>query len=234
MKSGDQGMKDYRTDMVHLNSTIDFGKEWKIIQKGVIGFATFEEYMVAAVLQDSELKLFVSRDGDLFNQAEFPESFKIPELGYTVLESTTGFIYLDVYMDRVHNYGTLFLSNSDGLKYTQSLAATNRDTRGFVDFEKVQGIKGVALINEIVNLDAVKTGHGISKEIQTKLTIDDGATWKLLKSPTEGKSLHLHAFTQRRDHRDQYSSPTAIGLFVVSNKRNDDGCWKYGRSPLGL
>jgi hypothetical protein len=39
------------------------------------------EYMVAALKQENQLKLFVSRDGDVFNAAEFPDSFKIPELG---------------------------------------------------------------------------------------------------------------------------------------------------------
>jgi hypothetical protein len=98
-----------------------------------------------------------------------------------------------------------------GLKYKQSLATTNRDARGFVDFEKVQGIKGIALMNEILNLDDVK--KGMPRELVTKFTTNDGEEWKNLKAP-DGKTLHLHAFTQRHDQKDLYSSATAIGMMI--------------------
>jgi hypothetical protein len=208
-----------RGQVTRLRSTGDFGVNWKVLIEHVVGYASFEEYMVAAVLDGGSLKLFVSRDGDVFKEGKFPEGVVIPELGYTVLESTTGKIYLDVYMDADHQYGTLFISDIyTGLSYSQSLAATNRDGRGFVDFEKVQGIKGVALMNEIKNLEEVKKGMG--KQLVTKITNDDGETWGDLKAPGGG-TLHLHAFTQRRDQKDMYSSKTAIGMLVAVGSVGD-------------
>jgi uncharacterized membrane protein len=50
LKSGDHGAKNRdQTQVVQLNSTVNFGKDWSILQTGVIGFATFDGKVVVDV-----------------------------------------------------------------------------------------------------------------------------------------------------------------------------------------
>lgn len=49
----------------------------------------------------------------------------------------------------------------------------NRNEQGFVDFEKMLGLEGIALINVVSNWDEASiTG---TKRIQTRITHNDGA-----------------------------------------------------------
>ena len=53
-----------------------------------------------------------------------------------------------------------------------SLEFANRNRKGFVDFEKMQGLDGIALMNVVSNPDeASVTG---SKKLQTRITHNDG------------------------------------------------------------
>ena len=48
----------------------------------------------------------------------------------------------------------------------------NRDERGYVDFEKMIGLDGIALVNVVSNTDeAVVTN---SKKLQSRITHNDG------------------------------------------------------------
>lgn len=58
----------------------------------------------------------------------------------------------------------------------------NRNVDGYVDFEKMVGLDGIALINIVSNPhDAPITGV---KEIQTRITHNDGGSWKTLPPPS--------------------------------------------------
>ncbi|KAK0885217.1 vacuolar protein sorting/targeting protein PEP1, partial [Friedmanniomyces endolithicus] len=90
----------------------------------------------------------------------------------------------------------------------------------------MQGLEGVAIINRVAN--AKETDGGSAKKLKTYTTHNDGADWELIPRPVDppnGKpfgctgdisrcSLHLHGYTERKDPRDTFSSPSAVGLMI--------------------
>lgn len=142
------------------------------------------------------------------------------------MDSLTGNLFLHVIesLSRGSEYGTIFKSNWDGSQFKKSLEAVNQNQKGFVDFEKIEGINGTIIANRISNYQELS--RGASKMVETKISIDDGESWSYLAAPTlDSKSkkfkcskncerLHLHAFTERHDKRDAYSSSGAIGLLI--------------------
>jgi hypothetical protein len=69
-------------------------------------------------------------------------------------------------------WGNLLKSNSNGTYYGLSLEHANRNERGFVDFEKMIGLDGIAVMNVVSNVDeAPVTGK---KRLQTRITHNDG------------------------------------------------------------
>jgi len=141
--------------------------------------------------RSNNLELQVSLDGQRFAQGQFPPSMKpgthvrllhchhltllnILSQAYTVLESSTKALFLHMTMsEKPHPYwGTILKSNSNGTYFGISIENVNRDERGYVDFEKVIGLDGIALVNIVSNTEeAVVTGR---KELQTRITHNDG------------------------------------------------------------
>lgn len=69
-------------------------------------------------------------------------------------------------------WGHILKSNSNGTYFGLSIENVNRDERGFVDFEKMIGLDGIALINVVANpQDAAISGR---KLLQTRITHNDG------------------------------------------------------------
>lgn len=69
-------------------------------------------------------------------------------------------------------WGTILKSNSNGTYFIVSQELVNRDERGYVDFEKVIGLDGIALINIVANpFDAMLSGR---KLIASRITHNDG------------------------------------------------------------
>ena len=59
-----------------------------------------------------------------------------------------------------------------GTYFGVAIENVNRDDRGYVDFEKMIGLDGIALVNIVSNSDeATITG---SKQLQTRITHNDG------------------------------------------------------------
>ena len=69
-------------------------------------------------------------------------------------------------------YGSIMKSNSNGTYYSVSQDFVNRNAQGFVDFEKLIGLDGIALVNVVANPD--KAAVEKSKKIQTLITHNDG------------------------------------------------------------
>ena len=93
---------------------------------------------------------------------------------YTVLESTTGSLFFHMTMSEppAPYWGTILKSNSNGTYFGVAIENVNRDERGYVDFEKMIGLDGIALVNIVSNSDeATITG---SKLLQTRITHNDG------------------------------------------------------------
>ncbi|KAG4217316.1 hypothetical protein PC116_g34203, partial [Phytophthora cactorum] len=89
--------------------------------------------------------------------------------------------------------GTLLTSNSNGTYFTRNAEHTNRNLDNNVDFEKVSGIQGIFLINQVDNWEDVERGKE-KKKIKTKITFDDGRTLESVKTGDE--EIHLHSITE--------------------------------------
>ena len=199
----------------------------------IIDFATMSEFIVVAARREDDrdaLTCHTSVDGKTFADARFPPSFEVPaQKAYTVLDSSTHAVFLHVTVNNREDseYGSIIKSNSNGTSYVMSLNSVNRNSRGYVDFEKMLGLEGVILVNTVANIE--EADQGKSKRLRTMITHNDGAQWAPLQAPSkdaEGHSyqcdpkeplkcsLHLHSYTERRDPRATFSSPSAIGLMM--------------------
>ncbi|KAI4235580.1 MAG: hypothetical protein L6R40_006442 [Gallowayella cf. fulva] len=202
--------------------------------ENIVDFATMSEFIIVATKDQSDgdsLKVDASVDGQTFADALFPSNFNVPiQKAYTVLDSHTHAVFMHVTVGNQKDaeYGSIIKSNSNGTSYVLSLDNVNRNTPGYVDFEKMLGLEGVALVNIVANVEDAEKGSG--KKLKTMITHNDGAEWSLIKAPQndpEGKSyacstdnvascsLHLHGYTERRDPRDVFSSPSAVGLMMA-------------------
>lgn len=93
---------------------------------------------------------------------------------YTILESSTDSVFLHMTTSEPPSpyWGNILKSNWNGTYYGLSIENVNRDERGYVDFEKMIGLDGIALINVVGNPgDAAVTG---AKKLQTRITHNDG------------------------------------------------------------
>jgi hypothetical protein len=214
---------------VHLVSSNDWFDHQETLHENVKSFATMAEFIVAATenAEKKTLQAHASLDGGTMAEAKFPSNFEVPhQHAYTVLDSSTHavnlFVVTETKADR--KYGSIMKSNSNGTSYVLSIANVNCDEKFYVDFEKMLGLEGVALVNTVNNPDA----NDAPKQLQTKITHNDGAEWTYLPPPSkdvDGKSfkcsskkgdtkcaLHIHGYTERLDHRKMYSSKSAVGL----------------------
>lgn len=196
----------------------------------ILTFATMSEFIIVANKNaDNSLRVDASIDGKTFADALFPKDFNVEfQRAYTVLDSSTHAIFLHVTVsDQAgFEYGKLMKSNSNGTSYVHSISGVNRNEYGYVDFEKMLGLEGVALVNVVDNLG----DEGNNKKLlKTMITHNDGAQWAPLKAPAktaDGKefecdvntfdkcSLHLHGYTERKNPKNTFSSASAVGLMM--------------------
>ena len=52
-----------------------------------------------------------------------------------------------------------------------------------VDFEKMKGIPGIIMSNQVTNTDELKQFK--DKKIRSLISFDEGSTWETLKAPTK-------------------------------------------------
>lgn len=168
---------------------------------------------------------------------------------YTALESSTRSIFLHIAMSAAPNpfWGNIVKSNSNGTYFGLSIENVNRDERGFVDFEKLIGLDGIALVNVVANPQEARNTR--LKELQTRITYNDGlcsfvsnyavlipwtgGAWKPLTPPkvdSQGNkyacsavrcALHIHGYTERADPRETYSSRGIVGVLVAVGNVGD-------------
>ncbi|KAK4240658.1 hypothetical protein C8A03DRAFT_31256 [Achaetomium macrosporum] len=211
-----------------LVSTNDWFENEQIRGRNVKEFATMAEFIVVATENTTKqtLQVSASLDGTIFADARFPYGFEVPhQHAYTVLDSSTHAVNLFVATEVAEGrtLGTILKSNSNGTSYVVSVRDVNCDEDFYVDFEKMLGLEGVALVNTVAN--PAEKGSA-PKKLQTKITHNDGARWAYLPTPpnddfgkfpcqsdgNEKCALHIHGYTERRDHRKTYSSQGAVGL----------------------
>ncbi|KAJ3370323.1 vacuolar protein sorting/targeting protein PEP1 [Allomyces arbusculus] len=187
------------------------------------------EYLVGAVKSGVTTELRVSMDAEHASPVQFPANVAGFSEGYTVVPSHRGALFVDVAMHTGEKaaFGRLFKSNLNGTLLTMVHDDTNRNTRGFVDFERIQGIQGLAVLNTVVNKNAVVRGAE-PKKVVTVMTYDDTQSWTPLTPPMydsrgqrtdctpgqQGCFLHLHSYTERRDPQNVFDARSAPGVFL--------------------
>ncbi|KAJ7034780.1 hypothetical protein C8F04DRAFT_1038299 [Mycena alexandri] len=227
-KTGSQRFFQSNNPLALVEGLSFFTKKKKLFDQ-IGGFAKFSEFLIVAELlpQKRSLDLQISFDGVNFATALFPPSMHPESHAYTVLESNTGALFLHMTTSEPPSpyWGSILKSDSNGTYFGLSLENVNRDDRGFVDFEKMIGLDGIALVNVVVNpQEAVVTGH---KVLQSRITHNDGAAWKPLVPPEEDSlgnkykcqttscALHVHGYTARTDPRATYSSSSIVGVIMA-------------------
>jgi hypothetical protein len=213
-----------------LISSNDKFANQKVLFESIVGFATTSYFTIVASIDGDALQAHVTIDGETFADADFPKDFIVSkQQAYTVLGSETGAIFLHVTTNERpgSEFGAILKSNANGTSYVMSEKHVNRNVFGFVDYERVEGLEGIAIINTVKNFDEAKAGA--LKQLRSRITFNDGSDWYFIQPPhtdSEGKkyqcigsplgecALHLHGYTERRDFRDTFSSGSATGLLL--------------------
>ncbi|CCU97650.1 unnamed protein product [Malassezia sympodialis ATCC 42132] len=192
--------------------------------RGFMELGKSRHFLITA-LQDNtpgyggELRMYVTRDGESWKRARFPHGQLMHETAYTVLDGPKYHLIVEV-LDGSSQNGILFMSDGSGTNFSMSIPNVQRNQNGFVDYEHLANIEGVA----IVNVQLQDKVH----RVQTRITHDEGASWFALNPPShdvDGHSfgcntnypdtcaLHLHAVTSIRNLGRVFSS-TAPGLVI--------------------
>ncbi|KAK9448995.1 uncharacterized protein V1518DRAFT_374045 [Limtongia smithiae] len=241
----------YRYFLQLVSSTDYFknAKNEKVHFEDIIGFTAQNDFLiVAAIATDrTSLRADVSIDGVNFAEAKFPPNLKVSnQQAYTILDTSTKAIVMHLTSGSAgFDYGTILKSNSNGTAYVTSIEYVNRDSAGYVDYEKMQGIEGVSVINVVSNPSEVTTGA--AKKLRSKISFNDGGLWNYIVPPATDSngastectggldqcSLNLHGYTERVDVRDTFSSASATGLMIgVGNVGSS--LTKYGEGNMYL
>lgn len=200
------------------------------VVQGIVNLAVVKKFMLVATTSKNtdEMALYVSDDTKIWHRAVFPTDHRLNQEAYTVLEGTNYSIQVDVMTTRPSNpIGVLLTSNSNGTYFTRNFEHTNRNLMGHVDFEKISGIQGIFLVNQVANYDEVTNGD-TKKKIKTKITFDDGRSFEAVKA--SGNEIHLHSVTELNNIGRVFSSP-APGL-VMGNGNEGDYLRDYADSNL--
>lgn len=206
----------------------------EVQNENIAHFVMMNDYIVVATYPTEKhkfLNVSTSLNGTTFAQAHFPFNVDVPQ--YTALPGSTYALFLHVQINSKagRSYGSLVKSNSNGTYFVQSLEGTNVNDQGYVDFEKMGGLEGVAIANVLANKGEVEN-KGVAKKLHSKITHNDGGQWAFLAPPmkslngkgfgcsgsngqgTDKCALHLHGYTERIDWRDTFYSGSAIGMMI--------------------
>lgn len=230
-------VKDKETGKKSFVSSTDYFNSKTVLYNDIVGFMSTGDYLVVAKrYEEEELRIYLTIDGNEYAEAVLPSDLNSYEQKeFTVLGSQWGaiFMHMSTNIDQHKEFGALMKSNSNGTSFVILERAVNRNSLGFVDFESVEGLEGIIVINTVPNSEELnqKNEKSLEKRLKSKITFNDGADWSYIKPPrldSVGKkyscnpndlkkcSLNLHGFTERRDVRDTFSSGSASGYMIAT------------------
>jgi len=86
------------------------------------------------------------------------------------------------------SFGSVFMSDSTGQffstihRHVSVIDQAGIDSKGSTEFERMPGIEGVALMNEVTNPEQATLGR--KKHLRTKISMDNGRYWRPVKAPS--------------------------------------------------
>jgi hypothetical protein len=205
---------------------VDFGIGTRL-SRGVLAMGVVGKFLVAALKDvsngnDGEMILYVTVNAWIWAKAYFPHgsNSKLVENAYTIVESTTHSLAIDVQSHASRGIGTLFVSNSNGTYFVESLQNTHRSEAGYVDFEELVGVDGVGLANYVANAREVDGGKTTKAKLKSVITYDDGSSWEPIHPPDKdvhGKSFKCNPAADKHGTADDRCS---LHLHSVSIPHN--------------
>lgn len=159
-----------------------------VSQSAVVGLKDVE-----SDTDDGEISLYVSVDTTTWSKAQFPHvSYaKLYEDRYTFVESTKHTLAVSVGMQDYTPISTLFVSDSSGRYFVESLKDMTTDYEGNLEYEKVYGVEGVSLANVVANAEEIRRKDDrdfVRKRLKSVITFDDGSSWRPIKPPLKSAS----------------------------------------------
>ncbi|KAF9346110.1 vacuolar protein sorting/targeting protein PEP1 [Mortierella sp. NVP85] len=219
----------------------------KLLFEAIVGYAIYSDYLIVAEYVPSQraLQVAVSMDGIHFQLARYPHGIDVVNPAFTVLDSTTRSIFMAITLIDRHGskVGNLFTSDSNGTYFSMSKKYVSESDFGNVDFEKMQGLDGVAFLNEVINPN--EANQGKSKQLRSLMTVDNGNSWNPLKAPQVDSdnqyydctdsdcTLQLHNYLDRKHSEDMFSTPSIPGMAIgVGNVGKSLGEYAQGNTFL--
>jgi len=179
-----------------VQSTDWFKKERLIVDFGfseentreVVKFGTSSKFGVAVLRNpgsDGTMTLFVTTDTLNWFEVFLPPATTsvLREYGYTIVEDMVHSLGVDVLLQTSAGIGTLYVSDSNGTYFVESLNNTNYDWFGFIDFRTIDSVDGVRLANIVSNAPEVEAGRE-AKRLASRITFDNGASWSPITAPS--------------------------------------------------
>eukprot|EP01027_Heterolobosea_sp_BB2_P009383 GEZU01013836.1.p1 GENE.GEZU01013836.1~~GEZU01013836.1.p1 ORF type:complete len:695 (-),score=236.47 GEZU01013836.1:44-2128(-) len=210
------------------------------VLKGGKELAFLDNFLFVATVHDQSdtIALYSSVDNaKTLRKVEFP--FNLEEKSYTILDTSEGTAFLNVYHEQYGHepWGNVYSSDSSGSRYSLSLYRNHR--YGFsCDFHKVESLEGIYIANIISNardeeckfcrdeIDCERKCHTASR-----ISFDKGGSWQAIARPEkdangnpivcpqldedEQCSLHLHGFASP-GFSPLHSSGRAVGLILAT------------------
>ncbi|KAI9219129.1 hypothetical protein BC828DRAFT_416736 [Blastocladiella britannica] len=201
-----------------------------VLIKNMINYFVDHGHLLAAEMDASSVQVKVSSDGSTFAPIQFPEGMLLDKRAFTVLSSSPSRVFLDVVSSALpgRELGALFASTSDGLRYGLSLNNTNRGgpVGSVVDYSRPRGTRAVGIANVVLNPDPVRAGHTARKLVQSRITFNDGGSWRRIASTEcdDACFVQLHNAASGGDTGTPIASAASAGGIAIAlgNSGNDE------------